>query len=326
MPLSPVKKIWMNGKLVDWDDARIHVLSHVVHYGSSVFEGGRVYATDRGPAAFRLKAHVDRLFNSAKIYRMDIPFDKDQVARAICELVEANDLDAAYFRPVAYRGYGDVGVDPRGCPVDLTIAVWNWGKYLGAGALEAGVDVCVSSWNRMAPNTLPAMSKSGANYMNSQLIKLEAIHHGYVEGIALDTAGHVSEGSGENIFLVRDGALITPGFGNSILPGITRNCVVHLALDMDIKVIEENIPREALYLADEVFFTGSAAEITPIRSVDGIPVGSGRCGPLTKQLQEAFFGVVTGKSPDHYGWLTYIDEVLKDSRASSKTEAKAHAR
>jgi len=308
----------MNGKHVDWEDAKIHVLSHVVHYGSSVFEGGRVYATPRGPAAFRLKAHVDRLYNSAKIYRMVIPFEREMVARAICELVDYNDLDAAYFRPVAYRGYGEMGVDPRGCPVDLCIAVWNWGKYLGPEALEQGADVCVSSWNRMAPNTFPAMAKSGANYMNSQLIKLEAVGHGYVEGIALDPTGHVSEGSGENIFLVRDGALITPGFGNSILPGITRNCVIKLATEMDIKVIEENIPREALYLADEVFFTGSAAEITPIRSVDGIPVGPGRRGPITKKLQDAFFAVVKGEAPDRFGWLTYVRDVLKQSPARAE--------
>ena len=314
MPLTPVKKIWMNGSLVNWEDARIHVLSHVVHYGSSVFEGARVYTTRKGPAAFRLKEHVDRLYNSAKIYRMEIPFERDTVAHAICELVEVNGLEAAYIRPIAYRGYADMGVDPRGCPTDLAIAAWNWGKYLGPEALEAGVDVCVSSWTRMAPNTFPAMAKSGANYMNSQLIKLEALSHGYVEGIALDNAGHVSEGSGENIFLVRDGALITPGFGNSILPGITRNCIVRLAHDMNIKVIEENIPREALYLADEVFFTGSAAEITPIRSVDRITVGAGRRGPITKKLQEEFFAIVTGEVPDRHGWLTYVREVMKKAR------------
>jgi branched-chain amino acid aminotransferase len=311
MPLTPVKKIWLNGKLVDWADAQIHVLSHVVHYGSSVFEGGRVYATDRGPAAFRLHEHVARLHNSAKIYRMDIPYDINVIEHAICQLVDVNELSEAYFRPVAYRGYGDIGVDPRGCPIDLAIAVWNWGKYLGKEALEEGVDVCVSSWNRMAPNTFPAMAKSGANYMNSQLIKMEAIGHGYVEGIALDHSGHVSEGSGENIFLVRDGALITPSFGNSILPGITRNCVIALAEEMGLKVKEENIPREALYLADEVFFTGSAAEITPIRSIDRIQVGPGRRGPITASLQEAFFDIVTGKVSDRFGWLTYVSDVLK---------------
>ena len=317
MALDPVKKIWMNGEFVDWNDARIHVLSHVVHYGSSVFEGGRAYASDRGPVVFRLQDHVDRLFNSAKIYRMEIPFSREQVARAICELIDVNDLDAAYIRPVAYRGYKELGVDPRSCPVDLTIAVWRWGKYLGPEALEQGVDVCVSSWQRMAPNTFPAMAKCGANYMNSQLIKQEALGHGYVEGIALDSSGHVSEGSGENVFLVRDRVLITPSFGNSILPGITRNCVIKLAEEMGLKVIEENIPREALYLADEVFFTGSAAEITPIRSIDRIPVGTGKRGPVTRRLQEAFFDIVESRSADRFGWLTFVQEVLTQEPVSA---------
>jgi branched-chain amino acid aminotransferase len=317
MALEPVKKIWMNGELVDWADAKIHVLSHVVHYGSSVFEGGRVYETEKGPVAFRLRDHVDRLFNSAKIYRMEIPFSRDQVEYAVCQLVEVNELEAAYVRPVAYRGFNELGVDPRNCPVDLTIAVWRWGKYLGPEALEQGVDVCVSSWQRVAPNTFPAMAKCGANYMNSQLIKLEALGHGYVEGIALDPYGHVSEGSGENIFLVRDGALITPSFGNSILPGITRNCVIKLAEEMGLKVIEENIPREALYLADEVFFTGSAAEITPIRSIDKIQVGAGRRGPVAAKLQEAFFDIVEGRAPDRFGWLTFVRDVLKREPVSA---------
>jgi len=317
MAFNPVKKIWMNGKMVDWAGATIHVLSHVVHYGSSVFEGGRVYKTSRGPAVFRLRDHVDRLYNSAKIYRMEIPFPKAQVERAICELIEVNGLEAAYVRPVAYRGFKELGVDPRACPVDLTIAVWEWGKYLGPEALEAGVDVCVSSWQRMAPNTFPAMAKCGANYMNSQLIKLEALGHGYVEGIALDQSGHVSEGSGENIFLVRDSALITPSFGNSILPGITRNCVIKLAEEMGLKVIEENIPREALYLADEVFFTGSAAEITPIRSIDKIQVGAGKRGPVAARLQKAFFDLIDGKDPDRFGWLTYVADVLKQQPVSA---------
>ena len=321
MALDPVKKIWMNGEMVDWADAKIHVLSHVVHYGSSVFEGGRVYSTDRGPVVFRMRAHVDRLYNSAKIYRMQIPFAKEDIEHAICELVQVNELEAAYVRPVVYRGYTSLGVDPRECPVDVTIAVWRWGKYLGPEALEQGVDVCVSSWHRMAPNTFPAMAKCGANYMNSQLIKLEAISHGYVEGIALDPTGHVSEGSGENIFLVRDGALITPSFGSSILPGITRNCVIRLAEEMGMKVIEENIPREALYLADEVFFTGSAAEITPIRSIDGIPVGEGHRGPVAKKLQEAFFDIVEGRKPDRYGWLTFVQDVLKGTAQAARAGA-----
>ena len=306
MPFEKVEKIWMNGKLVNWDDAKIHVLSHVVHYGSSLFEGARCYKTKKGPAIFRLQAHTDRLFNSCKIYRMEIPFTKEQINQAIIDLIKINKLDECYIRPVVYRGYEQLGVDPTGCPVDVAIAVWKWGKYLGKDAIENGIPACVSSWNRIAPNTFPAMAKSGANYMNSQLIKLEAKSHGYVEGIALDVFGHVSEGSGENIFIVRDGTLITPPFGASILPGIVRNTVILLALDLGIKVIEENIPREALYIADEVFFTGSAAEISPINSIDGIKIGTGKRGPITHKLQEKFFGIVAGEGEDKYKWLTYV--------------------
>jgi branched-chain amino acid aminotransferase len=306
MPFEKVEKIWMNGKLVNWDDAKIHVLSHVVHYGSSLFEGERCYKTKKGPAIFRLQAHTDRLFNSCKIYRMKIPYTKEQINQAIIDLIKINKLDQCYIRPVVYRGYEQLGVDPTGCPVDVCIAVWRWGKYLGPEALEKGVPVCVSSWNRMAPNTMPAMAKSGANYMNAQLIKLEAKDHGYVEGIALDVYGYVSEGSGENVFIVRDGALITPSFSSSILPGIVRNTVITLAQEMGLKIIEESIPREALYIADEVFFTGSAAEITPISSIDKVPIGSGTRGPITKKLQDRFFEIVAGEAEDKYGWLTYI--------------------
>jgi len=307
MPFEKVEKIWMNGELVNWDDAKIHVLSHVIHYGSSLFEGIRSYHTKNGSAIFRLKAHTDRLFNSCKIYRMEIPFTKDQINRAILDLIKINGLDECYIRPVVYRGYEQLGVDPTGCPVEVSIAVWRWGKYLGEGALENGIPACISSWNRMAPNTFPAMAKSGANYMNAQLIKLEARSHGYVEGIALDVFGYVSEGSGENVFIVRDGVLITPPFGASILPGIIRNTVITLASEMGIKVIEENIPRESLYIADEVFFTGSAAEITPINSIDGIKVGAGKRGPLTAKLQERFFKIVSGEEEkDKHGWLDYV--------------------
>jgi len=306
MPIDKVEKIWMNGKLVNWDDAKIHVLSHVVHYGSSLFEGARCYKTKRGTAIFRLKAHTDRLFNSCKIYRMEIPFSKEEINRAVIDLIKVNKLDACYVRPVVYRGYEQLGVDPTGCPVEVCIAVWSWGAYLGPGALENGVPVCVSSWNRMAPNTMPVMAKSGANYMNAQLIKLEAKEHGYVEGIALDVFGFVSEGSGENVFIVRDNTLITPPFGSSILPGITRNTVILLALDMGMKVIEQTIPREALYIADEVFFTGSAAEITPINSIDKVKVGDGKRGPITKKLQEKFFSIVSGEEEDKHNWLTYV--------------------
>jgi branched-chain amino acid aminotransferase len=306
MPFEGAKKVWMNGKLIDFNEAKIHVLSHVVHYGSSVFEGARCYKTKKGPAIFRLKEHTDRLFNSAKIYRMDIPHTKEEINQATLELIKINQLDECYIRPVVYRGFQQLGVDPTGCPIDVAIAVWKWGKYLGKDAIENGVPVCVSSWNRMAPNTFPAMAKSGANYMNSQLIKLEAKEHGYVEGIALDVYGYVSEGSGENIFIVRDGALITPPFGASILPGIIRNSVICLAHELGIKVIEENIPREALYIADEVFFTGSAAEVTPISSIDKVVIGAGKRGPVTKKLQERFFKLVSGEVEDKYGWLTYV--------------------
>lgn len=298
--------IWMNGQLVKWDDANIHILSHVVHYGSSVFEGIRAYKTPKGTALFRLRDHTNRLFNSAKIYRMNIPYTHDEIDQAICDLVSTNQMDACYVRPVVYRGYGSLGVDPTDCPIDVCIATWPWGKYLGPDALEKGVSVCVSSWNRLAPNTMPSMAKAGANYMNGQLIKLEALAHGYVEGIALDVYGNVSEGSGENIFLVRSGVLVTPTFSASILPGITRRTIIKLAEEMGIKVIEQNVPREALYLAEEVFFTGSAAEVTPISAIDRIKIGNGGRGPITKKLQDAYFNLITGKTDDKHGWLTYI--------------------
>ena len=295
--------IWFNGELVAWEKATIHVLSHVVHYGSSVFEGLRCYATPNGPAIFRLKEHTRRLFDSAKIYRMPIPFTPDIINAACKEVVSANNLTSAYLRPVAFRGYGELGVDPRPSPVDVAIAALDWGAYLGAEALEQGVDVGISSWWRLAPNTLPAMAKAGANYMNAQLVRLEAAQHGYSEGIALDTQGFVSEGSGENLFLIRDGRVLTPPLSASVLPGITRDTVIKLAHDLGIEVIQERLPRESLYIADELFFTGTAAEVTPIRSVDGIQVGSGRRGPITEQIQSAFFGLISGEEPDRWGWL-----------------------
>jgi branched-chain amino acid aminotransferase len=306
MPLAKSEKIWMDGKFVDWDDAKIHVCSHVVHYGTAVFEGMRCYKTPMGRAAFRLGPHVKRLFNSAKIYRMEIPFSEDAVSEAIGETVRVNRMDECYIRPIAFRGYSELGVNPFPNPVNLCIIVWKWGKYLGADAIDDGVDVCVSSWTRIAPNTLPALAKCGANYMNSQLIKMEALLGGYAEGIALDAAGYVSEGSGENLFIVCEGKLITPPLGASVLPGITRDCVIRLAADLDIPVVEKIIPREMLYLADEVFFTGSAAEITPIRSIDKIKIGAGKCGPVTKQLQKRFFGILGGEVEDKYKWLTIV--------------------
>lgn len=306
MAMTPTEYIWMNGKFVKWQDANIHICSHVIHYGSSVFEGMRVYKTPNGPAAFRLNDHSQRLLNSAKIYRMEIPYTLEEINQACLDTVGINNMEACYIRPVVYRGYNSLGVDPTSCPVDMAIAVWPWGQYLGPDALENGVSVCVSSWRRLAPNTMPAMAKAGANYMNSQLIKLEAASHGYVEGISLDVWGNVSEGSAENIFLVRNGALITPTFAASILPGITRSSVIKIAEDMGIKVIEQNVPREALYLSDEVFFTGSAAEISPISRIDDIQIGSGKRGPITERLQKAYFEIVNGKTEDKYDWLTSV--------------------
>lgn len=302
---SKAKYVWINGKHVPWDDARIHICSHVIHYGTGVFEGIRCYKTPKGPAIFRLKDHTRRLFDSARIYRMDIPFTRDQVSQAMIDLVNKNEHDECYVRPLVYRGYKELGVNPFNCPVDVALITWYWGKYLGPEALEQGVDVMVSSWNRMAPNTFPAMAKTCANYMNSQLIKMEAITYGFVEGIALDVNGFLSEGSGENLFLIRDGVIRTPPLHATILPGITRNCIMTLAREMGYEVIETMMLRESLYIADEVFFTGSAAEVTPIRSVDKIQIGEGKCGPITKKLQDAFFAIIDGKAEDRHGWLTH---------------------
>jgi branched-chain amino acid aminotransferase len=301
--------IWMSGKLVPWDDARIHIGSHVIHYGSAVFEGIRCYKTPKGSAVFRLDAHTERLFNSAKIYWMEPSYTPDQVNAAILETIRANKLEACYIRPVVYRGAGQLGVNPLGSPVELSILVWDWGKYLGKEALEEGVDVCVSSWTRMAPNTLPAMAKSAGNYLNSQLIKVEAVKGGFAEGIALDAAGYVSEGSGENLFAVVKGRLVTPPLVSSVLPGITRDTVITLARRLGIAVEEKALPREMLYLADELFFTGTAAEVTPIRSVDRHVVGAGRRGPVTATLQKAFFDVIECRQEDEHAWLTFVPGV-----------------
>ena len=305
MPVKKVEKIWMNGKLVNWDDANIHVLSHVVHYGSSWFEGIRCYETKKGSAIFRLDKHIDRLYDSAKMYRAVIPYTKKEMEAAIKETIKANNMKSCYIRPIAYRGYGDVGVSPVGCPVDVSVIVWEWGKYLGADALDKGIDVRVASWSRPAPNTFPTMAKTGANYMNSQLIKLEALADGYAEGIALDTQGHVSEGSGENIFVVRDGSIVTPPLIDALLPGITRSSVLALAKDASIPISEAHIPREMLYIADEVFFTGTAAEITPIKTIDRLTVGEGKPGPITRELQKRFMSVVQDGNDPH-GWLNFV--------------------
>ncbi|MEO0185784.1 MAG: branched-chain amino acid transaminase [candidate division WOR-3 bacterium] len=306
MAMPKSEYIWMDGNFVKWDDAKIHILSHVIHYGTGVFEGLRCYETQKGSMIFRLKEHTERLFNSAKIYRMEIPFTQNQINNVIIELVQKNGLKSAYVRPIAYRGYNELGVNPFPCPVCVAIATLQWGKYLGADALENGIDVMVSSWNRMAPNTFPAMAKCSANYMNSQLIKMEAIVYGFVEGIALDNTGYVSEGSGENIFAVKNGVVYTPPLHACILPGITRNTVIQLCKDLGIPLVQEMLNREFLYLADEVFFTGSAAEVTPIRSIDKITIGEGKAGPITKKLQKYFFDIIEGRIEDKHGWLTKV--------------------
>jgi branched-chain amino acid aminotransferase len=307
MALKAVEKIWMNGKFVDWDDAKIHILSHVIHYGSSYFEGIRCYKTNAGSAIFRLSDHTKRLINSAKIFRAEIPYTQKEINEVIIEILRINGLEAAYVRPIAYRGYGDLSVNPLNNPVDLTIAAYEWGSYLGRGAVENGIEVCVSSWRRNSTNTTPAMAKIGGAYMNSQLIKMEAIQNGFSEGIALDTQGFVSEGSGENIFLVLDGVVYTPEVSNSILKGVTRETVMTLAEELGYEVVETSIPREKLYVADEMFFTGTAAEITPIRSVDKNVVGKGIPGKVTRELQAAFFDIVQNAN-DKHNWLTFIDD------------------
>jgi branched-chain amino acid aminotransferase len=305
-PFLESSVVWKNGRLIPWKDATIHLASHVIHYGSCLFEGLRAYDTPKGTAIFRLQDHTRRLYHSCKIYRMDVPYTQDEFNRAVVDTVRANKLKACYVRPLVYRGYGTLGVNPFPNPVDCAIMVWEWGKYLGPEAMENGVDVCVSSWWRMAPNTFPALAKAGANYMNSQLIKMEALLDGYEEGIALNIRGHISEGSGENIFLIKDGAVVTPPLSSSVLPGITRDSVMTLFREMGVRVIEETVPRELLYVADEVFFTGSAAEVTPVRSIDKIVIGTGKRGPLTEKVQKAFFDVLGGRRDDLHDWLTFV--------------------
>jgi branched-chain amino acid aminotransferase len=309
MPIPATPYIWFNGKLIPWEKATVHVLAHALHYGSSVFEGVRAYETPKGVAIFRLREHTQRLFDSAKIHRITIPFQPEQINDACRQTIAANDLKrGAYIRPIAFRGYGEIGVAPKiDPPVEVAIAAWEWGKYLGKESEEAGVDVCISSWQRVAPNTIPALAKAGGNYLSSQLISQEAKRLGFAEGIGLAPDGTVSEGAGENLFLVKDGVLYTPGLAHSVLSGITRDSVMRLARERGIGIREASIPREMLYIADELFFTGTAAEVTPIRSVDRITVGAGRRGPVTETLQKAFFGLFTGATPDKWGWLDYVD-------------------
>jgi branched-chain amino acid aminotransferase len=307
MPFEEVKKIWMNGQLVDFADAKIHVLTHAIHYGSGLFEGIRCYNTkNQGPAIFRLDEHTRRLVDSCKIYRMEMPFSAEEFQQACVDTVAANEFDECYLRPIVYRGFHSLGVFPAACPVDVVIAAWKWGKYLGTEAIENGVDVRVSSWNRMAPNTFPALAKATGNYMNSILIRQEAAIDGYAEGIALDVNGYVSEGSGENVFIIRDNKVMTPPLGASILAGITRASIIKIARELGYEVLETLVPREMLYVADEVFFSGTAAEVTPIRSIDRIPVGNGRRGPVTERIQKEFFAYIAGEIPDRYGWFTPV--------------------
>ena len=305
-------EIWHNGEFIRWDDARVHVMSHVIHYGSSVFEGIRCYATTRGPAVYRLREHIRRLLNSAKIYRMEHDWQVDELCAAAIELVRRSGLEQCYLRPIIFRSLDEerpaFGVNPFPNPLACYIGAWDWGKYLGDEAIEQGVDVCVSTWNRLTPNSMPAMAKSGANYMNSQLIKMEALINGYAEGIALDDRGYVSEGSGENIFLVSNGKVITPPLSSSILPGITRDSVIQICRELEIPVVESGLQRAALYIADELFFTGTAAEVTPIRSVDKIKIGEGRRGPVTARLQQTYFEVTKAERPAPGPWLTFVNE------------------
>ena len=303
MPIQPTEKIWRNGQLIPWEQANIHVMSHVVHYGSSVFEGIRCYAQPTGAAVFRLPEHMQRLIDSAKIYRMTLPYSLDELCAAVVDVIENNGVAPCYIRPIALRGYGEIGVNPVGSPIDVFIANFPWGKYVAG---HGGADVCISSWNRLAPNTMPALAKAGANYMNSQLIRMEADINGYAEGIALDVNGLVSEGSGENVFVVRNGVLYTPPLSNSALSGITRDSVLTIARHLGLAVVEQSMPRELLYIADEVFFTGTAAEVSPIRSIDRIVIGDGTTGAITKQIADEFFGIANGLRPARFGWLTPV--------------------
>lgn len=306
MSIEAVPWIWFDGELVAWEEAQVHVFAHALHYGSSVFEGIRAYETLRGPAVLGLEPHVRRLFGSCKIYRLPIPYQPEDVSRAIVDTIRANELQACYIRPLVFRGVCTFSLDGREGPVHTIIGVTPMGKYLGAEALEKGVEVGFSSWQRMAPNTFPAMAKIGGQYINSQFVAMEAHDRGFAEGVVLTTGGYVSEGSGENVFMVKDGVLCTPPLVSSILEGITRSFVIQLARDLGYEVQEQMIAREMLYLADEVFFTGTAAEISPIRSIDGIPVGEGRRGPVTARLQKQFFGIARGEIEDRFGWLTPV--------------------
>lgn len=318
--MKTTETIWHNGAYKPWGEATTHVMSHALHYGSSVFEGIRVYEKDGEPVGFRLREHMQRLFDSAKVYRIEIPYTLDELLAACHGVVARNGLKSAYLRPIAYRGYGSIGLAPKGdVPVDVAVAAIEWGAYLGEEARERGARVCVSSWQRVAPNTIPAGVKAGGTYLSSQLISLEAHRLGYDEGLGLAADGTLSEGAGENLFLVKHGVLITPPQAASILAGITRDTVIRLAHAMGFEVREQNLSREALYTADELFLTGTAAEITPVASVDDLPIGEGARGPITERIQSAFFGLFSGETEDHFGWL----EPIEDSRNAGSPIASA---
>lgn len=324
MPLVPTRWIWINGEMVRWEDATVHVMTYALHMGASVFEGIRCYQTHRGPAFFRLREHIRRMRDSARIYRMELPYEPRELMDACSAVVRANELSSAYVRPLAWLGMGELGTYPGGKPVETMVAAIEWGAYLGSEGLAGGVDVGVSSWRRAAPGTLPTMAKAGGAYLSSQLISGEARRHGYAEGIALDASGHLSEGSAENLFVIRDGTIYTPPLTAAILPGITRDAVITLARALGFEVREQTLPREVLYVADELFFTGTAAEVTPIRSVDGLQVGDGGRGPVTAALQSAFFGLFTGATEDRWGWLQLV-EADASAAATSPDLARAGA-
>jgi branched-chain amino acid aminotransferase len=305
MALPKTDFIWMNGEYVKWEDATMHVLAHVVHYGTCWFEGIRAYKTAKGTAVFRLPEHTKRFFNSARIYHTEIPYSEQEISDICIEIVRKNKLEACYIRPFAYRGFGELGIFPLNCPIEVSVASWEWGTYLGKGALEDGVDVCVSSWNRLEPNSMPSLSKASGNYLNAQLIKMEAVRNGYSEAIALNSKGYISEGSGQNVFIIQEGVIYTPPLSASVLGGITRDSVMTIAKDLGYEVCEKDIPRSILYTCDEVFFTGTAAEITPVRSVDRISVGKGKVGDMTKSIQDKFFDVVHNGNDPH-NWLTFV--------------------
>ncbi len=301
-------KIWMDGEFVRWEDAKIHILSHVIHYGSGIFEGIRCYNSKKGPVIFRLKDHIKRLYDSAKVFRMVPKYSPQEIEKAIIDTIKVNKLKEAYIRPLIYRGYGTIGLNPFDSPVQVMIAAWEWGRYLGEEALEKGISVKIASWQRAAPNTFPSMAKITGNYANAQLIKIDALQDGYDEGIALDSYGYVSEGSGENVFIVRNGVIFTPPTSSSILPGITRHCIFVLARELGITIKQHVLPRESLYVADEVFMTGTAAEITPVTKIDNIIISDGKVGPVTRKLQNEFFAIIKGEVEDRHNWLSKINE------------------